>query len=374
MADDFENSIKSEFLLEADELLEEMETSFLRLEQTPGERGIMDHIFRLVHTIKGSSYSAGFEQLGGFAHLFESLLNILREGRMQADPLIVDLLLRSNDQLKRFCAALKSNYDATMDTSAISEELTLAMGDDAPKKWTGPAFGFFDDDDAVPPTLVESDSSSMAEVSLDEEISPESPKRIETKSIYSNLRLRSIQEPIVMVCDDDPEMVETVVEAIRELVPEIFEIVTANDGQDALDKIKIRRPHLLITDLRMPNMSGMELIKRLRAMSVNIPVMVLSGFADRGDMIEFIKLGVTEYLDKPIRPLYFAIQVRRSLHLAQIREAIDRLSILNFRVHMNSVKMLQVHENSESSITGQKQKIDDMLDEIASLINFAVTL
>ena len=372
--DNFDESIKSEFLQEADELLEEMESSFLRLEQNPGERGIMDHIFRLVHTIKGSSYSAGFEQLGGFAHLFESLLNILREGRMQADPFIVDLLLRSNDQLKRFCAALKSNFDATMDTSAISEELTMAMGDDAPKKWTGPAFGFFDDDDAVPQAAVEVDSSPMLEVSLDQAVSPKSQQKMATKSLYSTLRLRSIQEPIAMVCDDDPDMVQTVVGAVRELVPEIFEIVTANDGQDALDKIKTRRPHLLITDLRMPNMSGMELIKRLRAMNVNIPMMVLSGFADRGDMIEFIKLGVTDYLDKPIKPVNFAIQVKRSLHLAQIREAIDRLSILNFRVHMNSMKMLQGQENSDISIIEQREKIDDMLDEIAELTNFALTL
>lgn len=370
--DNFDESLKSEFLLEADELLEEMESSFLRLEQTPGERSIMDHIFRLVHTIKGSSYSAGFEQLGGFAHLFESLLNILREGRMQADPFIVDLLLRSNDQLKRFCAALKINANATLDSEAISEELTLALGDDAPKKWMGPAFGFFDDDDSETPTAVPV-SASLTEVSLEEAVEPESEQAATNNSFYSVLRLRSIQEPQVMVCDDDPVMTQTVVDAIRDLVPEISDIVTASDGRDAFNKIIAHRPHLLITDLKMPVMSGMELIKRLRAMSINIPIMVLSGYADRGDMIEFIKLGVTDYLDKPIRPQNFSLQLKRSLHLAQIREALDRLSILNFRVHMNSLKMLQSSE-SDISIIDQRKKIDEMLDEIAALTNFTLTL
>jgi two-component system, chemotaxis family, sensor kinase CheA len=106
----FDDGIKREFLVEAAEMLEEVESKFLDLEKDPKDKGTMDHIFRLAHTVKGSSFAAGFMPLGAFAHTFETLLNLLREDKVEATPHVVDILLQSNDTLQKFITALNQKF------------------------------------------------------------------------------------------------------------------------------------------------------------------------------------------------------------------------------------------------------------------------
>ena len=370
--DDLDLDIKREFLLEADELIEELESTFLRLEQNPDEVGIMAHVFRLVHTVKGTAYSAGFEELGAFAHLFETLLNMLREGRMSVEPSIVDLLLRSNDQLRLYIKELKHDFDSKLCVAEISDELSRLIGDDMPKKWTGPVFGIFDDE-VIKPQEVDDKSVDGPKKQI-EKSQENVPVTDHLNGSLQILKLRSVQSPLILICDDEPELLEIVVGLIRLYLPASVQIATAADGQEALERIHTLRPHLIITDLKMPKLNGLEFIRALRETDKNVPVMVLSGQAGRDDMIEFIKLGVTDYLDKPIRNKIFEVRLQRLLHLAQIREAVERLSVLNFRAHMNSVKLLQIQKHIDGDVGPQRERVEKILEEIAVLTNFVLTM
>lgn len=74
----------------------------------------------------------------------------------------------------------------------------------------------------------------------------------------------------------------------------------AGDGVEALGIIKANKPHILITDISMPEMDGIKLIKEVKNIDLNIKIIILSGFSDYAFLKEAIKLGVESYLLKPI--------------------------------------------------------------------------
>lgn len=94
-----------------------------------------------------------------------------------------------------------------------------------------------------------------------------------------------------------------------------YRIVTAADGEQALQQIREVRPDLVILDWMMPGLSGFEVIKRLRQDPTNlrIPILLLTANDCRGDQIEAQTLGIVAYLVKPFSPLKLLHLVREVL-------------------------------------------------------------
>jgi CheY-like chemotaxis protein len=80
-----------------------------------------------------------------------------------------------------------------------------------------------------------------------------------------------------------------------------FNVVTASDGMDALEKLPMGKFDLVITDLNMPNMDGFELIKALRSNNeyYEIPIIILTSLSDPVNKDAGMQLGVSSYLIKP---------------------------------------------------------------------------
>ncbi|MBP8976037.1 MAG: response regulator [Bacteroidetes bacterium] len=80
-----------------------------------------------------------------------------------------------------------------------------------------------------------------------------------------------------------------------------FEVVTACDGMDALEKLPERKYDLIITDLNMPTMDGFEFIKNLKSNPdyKDLPVIILTSLSDESNKEEGAKLGVNSYVVKP---------------------------------------------------------------------------
>ncbi|HVN47604.1 MAG TPA: response regulator [Bacteroidota bacterium] len=80
-----------------------------------------------------------------------------------------------------------------------------------------------------------------------------------------------------------------------------FDVTTACDGMDALEKLPQKKINLVITDLNMPNMDGFEFIRALRENPDyhDLPVIILTSLADQGSKEEGIKSGVMSYVVKP---------------------------------------------------------------------------
>jgi DNA-binding response OmpR family regulator len=115
----------------------------------------------------------------------------------------------------------------------------------------------------------------------------------------------------ILICEDD----FMIVNALKhKLVRENYDVTVATDGRDGLEKIKHEEFDILITDLLMPFMGGLELINTLRnQMKSNIPIIVLSTLGSEETVIEAFKLGADDYLRKPFSPNELSIRVKRLL-------------------------------------------------------------
>lgn len=125
--DEFELELKNAFLEEAAQLLVDAEQCFLSLEQSPDDISIIDKIFRLAHNLKGSSKAVGFEEMGAFAHVFESLLLKIKNNEFKATPPLVGLLLKCNDHINMMVESLKADVNATFQSDELIGQIEAAM-------------------------------------------------------------------------------------------------------------------------------------------------------------------------------------------------------------------------------------------------------
>ncbi|MBF0154940.1 MAG: chemotaxis protein CheA [Magnetococcales bacterium] len=119
MSDANMQSIQSLFLEEMGELLQELETDLLSLENFPGDRALVDRLFRNLHTIKGGAGMAGLEALSHYTHDVETMLDEVRKGHLALSSTLVSLLLEALDCLKNLMAELLG--EGSLDRQRLEE-------------------------------------------------------------------------------------------------------------------------------------------------------------------------------------------------------------------------------------------------------------
>ena len=117
------------FIEESRQILDELEPLILSLEANPGDLGTINGIFRLIHTIKGSSGVIECESLTRFAHKFEDLLSVFKKGERTLTPADVTLLLRGNDALKSVITLVEQGATDKIELPKLLQVLAPAAGD-----------------------------------------------------------------------------------------------------------------------------------------------------------------------------------------------------------------------------------------------------
>ena len=104
----------------------------------------------------------------------------------------------------------------------------------------------------------------------------------------------------ILAADDEP----TNLLIIEEALMDDYEVETVVDGVECLNSIKNRRPDLLLVDVAMPNMDGIEVCQNIRSEEElkNIPIIMLSGFASKEDIERGLEAGADDYFTKPFEP------------------------------------------------------------------------
>jgi DNA-binding response OmpR family regulator len=106
----------------------------------------------------------------------------------------------------------------------------------------------------------------------------------------------------VLVIDDDPVIVK-LLRVNFEL--EGFTVITAGDGLEGVERAKTERPDVVISDIMMPTMNGLELVSTLKsdAETADLPVLLLSAKAQMADVQRGFELGADDYVTKPFDPI-----------------------------------------------------------------------
>jgi CheY-like chemotaxis protein len=103
---------------------------------------------------------------------------------------------------------------------------------------------------------------------------------------------------------DDNEDIRSLLSLV--LQREGYEVVLASDGTEALDKVKIARPDLILLDVMMPGLSGLEVLSMIREdkdKKINeIPIMMITAKSTVSDIDNAVELGASSYIIKPFRP------------------------------------------------------------------------
>jgi len=106
---------------------------------------------------------------------------------------------------------------------------------------------------------------------------------------------------LVLIADDDADIL-SLVKAVLERSG--YEVVAATDGAEALASVRARKPDLAVLDIAMPEVDGLEVLRRLRAdpTTSELPVVLLSARAQEADVERGFAIGASAYLKKPFSP------------------------------------------------------------------------
>jgi two-component system phosphate regulon response regulator PhoB len=105
-------------------------------------------------------------------------------------------------------------------------------------------------------------------------------------------------EPVVLVIDDEPDLLELVK---HQLQKEHYEVTTALDGEVALTQARRQPPDLVVLDLMLPGIDGLEVCRRLRAdpRTMHIPIVMLTAKGEESDAVIGLSQGADDYIRKP---------------------------------------------------------------------------
>jgi len=113
----------------------------------------------------------------------------------------------------------------------------------------------------------------------------------------------------ILIADDEEIVIRS---CLRILSADDYEADTARDGIEALRKISEGKTDVLILDIKMPKMDGMEVLQRVKEMHPDVDVIMMTGLHEIGTAVQAMKLGAFDYLPKPFDPEEFALVVERA--------------------------------------------------------------
>jgi DNA-binding NtrC family response regulator len=103
------------------------------------------------------------------------------------------------------------------------------------------------------------------------------------------------------------------------------EVDTCGDGRSAWERLKVQKYHLIITDLRMPELGGRELLARVRAEKMPLGVIVLTAYGDPEEALRAMKAGADDFVSKPYDPDRLRMLVKRILERRELTDELERL-------------------------------------------------
>jgi len=117
----------------------------------------------------------------------------------------------------------------------------------------------------------------------------------------------------ILVVDDEPKIVR-IVKAYLEKAG--FQVIPAYTGQEALDRFRREEPALIVLDLMLPDLDGMDVARRIRKES-EIPIIMLTARTEEADRVAGLELGADDYVAKPFNPRELVARVRAVLRRAE---------------------------------------------------------
>ena len=335
----------NEFIIEAREILDQLDIDFVALESEPDNIGLVSNIFRGLHTLKGSSGFFALKRLEKVSHAGESLLGKIRDGQFQLDQQKTTILLQTLDCLREIIEGIENNsQEPPGDDSGLLAKLSAlsngeSISEEAPAKVLSNAPPV---QNITPPGVAESGSTVVDQSTPDQTTpnqttplasdSEEEPSDEEVDDNHTDLVISS--PPLetsfasskckVMIVDDSAVLRKIIETALVQ--DGSFEIVDRlGNGQLAVDRFQISVPEVIILDVEMPVMDGITALKEIRKIDSDLPIIIFSSLGQPGSKTsnEALAHGANAVVLKPnVQDPNAAYAALRDTLILQLKELV----------------------------------------------------
>ncbi|MFO7495140.1 MAG: response regulator, partial [Desulfobacterales bacterium] len=121
----------------------------------------------------------------------------------------------------------------------------------------------------------------------------------------------------ILLIDDEPDILRVLGISLR---ADGYQVRTALSGEEALTIFARETPELVITDIKMPGMNGIEVLREVKNICAETEVIIITGHGDIDSAIEALQYGASDFINKPVRDQQLAIALKRAQEKIQIKQ------------------------------------------------------
>jgi two-component system response regulator HydG len=164
----------------------------------------------------------------------------------------------------------------------------------------------------------------------------------------------------ILIVDDN----DTMREGMEEVAVGMgHAVTTASSGAAALERFQEQRPDLVVTDLKMAGIDGLELLRRVRALDADVPVLLITAYGTIEVAVEAMKEGAFDFVTKPFSPGVLRLKIERALEARKARAQVERLQQENeiLRAEVESAKGFEEMIGQSEAV----RRIYSIIDKVA---------
>lgn len=165
----------------------------------------------------------------------------------------------------------------------------------------------------------------------------------------------SFKDVTLLYVEDDLMTIEEISYFLQKYVKKL---IIAKDGKEGLELFKKHKPDIVITDIQMPKMNGLEMSEEILKTDPSVPIVLTTAYSDSQYLIRAIELGIDKYIVKPINMLELLTIVQKSLFIKKEVAKVEYCDYLEFILDNNATFMFVVHS---SEIEYANKKLLDIL-------------
>jgi two-component system chemotaxis sensor kinase CheA len=300
---DNNDQILDEFLLEAQEIFDQLDLDFVALEQNSDDKKLVGNIFRAMHTLKGSSGFFAFHRLEKVAHSGESLLSKIRDGALALNEEITDALLATSDRLREIVANIKKQRSESVgDDSELIEWLKFLTdgGKAFPRTGKEGAASFVASPSPEPAAVIEATPQETKVVQTsNKEVSPlpsnDVPEPVDSKESPEPERSTEIAAPIKV----SVELLDKLMNLVSEMVLARNRLLSfARTSGDLAFNNTVRRIDSVTLELQERMMKTR--MQPISQVWTKFPRLVRDIAQETGKRVELIQIGAETELDRTL--------------------------------------------------------------------------
>lgn len=323
MSDD---SMIEEFKIEAQEMFETSEDGFLKIEK--GEDFIQNYnlIFRAFHSLKGAAGMFGLEALQSHMHKLESLFEA-QKANGKLDKAQIDYFLSGIDVAKSLLEGNSANFQYY----SVDEFKKIA---------------------------------SVSAVSAPVVSNPKATDvKVEKSLVKNDVKDSKVgfkkERGLFYIVDDEQQILDILEGLITELN---FAVRTFTSAKALLDEIEEDSPDVILSDIKMPEMTGDQLIKEIRKREIDTPVIFISGYISKEVMLDALSFGAYGFIEKPFNEVFLKSICDNAFEKTMTKRLLQKS--INYILYQFSDLDNYLKEQGKDSLRlSLKQELTNILDQ-----------